>query len=122
LLQEWVPVISRDIQRQRRQPEQPPFSDSYLAGMSNKRRKLVSSGKPQGSVSQVIGKAVASAAAAVGVSNTEQLAKAAASDSAVQSAYKEEVKKSVQQQLSLNPDFSAERYPNANKYFKPSKP
>ncbi|XP_065344272.1 large proline-rich protein BAG6 [Cloeon dipterum] len=118
---DWVPVISRDIQRQRRQTEQPPFSDSYLSGMSSKRRKLVSNGKPQGGVNQVIAKAVANAATTIGIPNTEQLAKAAGSDSGVQAAYKEEVKKCVQQQLSLNPDFTAERYPNANKYFKPTK-
>ncbi|XP_059485731.1 large proline-rich protein BAG6 [Neocloeon triangulifer] len=118
---DWVPVISRDIQRQRRQPDQAPFSDSYLSGMSSKRRKLVSGSKPQGSVDQVIAKSVATAATAAGVSNAEQLAKAASSDTTLQAAYKEEVKKSVQQQLSLNPDFSAERHPNANKYFKPTK-
>ncbi|KAJ9592525.1 hypothetical protein L9F63_015798, partial [Diploptera punctata] len=51
---EWVPIITRDTQRQRRQNPQPPFSDAYLAGMPSKRRKIVTTAKPQGSLSQII--------------------------------------------------------------------
>lgn len=52
--QDWVPIITRDSQRQRRQNPQPPFSDAYLSGMPSKRRKLITSAKPQGNLSQVI--------------------------------------------------------------------
>ena len=51
--QEWVPIISRDTQRQRR-TQQTPLSDAYLSGMPPKRRKLVTDSKPQGSLNQVI--------------------------------------------------------------------
>lgn len=44
--QEWVPVISRDIVRQQREPPQPPFSDAYLSGMPAKRRKVSSRFNP----------------------------------------------------------------------------
>jgi hypothetical protein len=47
-------VIARDSQRQRRQGTQPPYSDAYLSGMPNKRRKIVTSSKPQGPLSQII--------------------------------------------------------------------
>lgn len=114
-------MITRDIQRQRRQSDQPAFSDAYLAGMSSKRRKLIANSKPQGTVGTVITETVAQAANATGVAGAEQLARAAGADPTIQAAYKEEVKRSVSQQLAANPDFTPERYPNANKYFKPPK-
>jgi len=52
--QDWVPIIARDTQRQRRQNPQPPFSDAYQTGMPSKRRKIVTTAKPQGSLSQII--------------------------------------------------------------------
>jgi len=41
--QEWIPVITRDIIRQRRQAPQPSLSDAYLSGMPSKRRKVTES-------------------------------------------------------------------------------
>lgn len=51
---DWVPIMTRDSQRQRTQGKQPAFSDAYLSGMPSKRRKIVTSSKPQGSLPQVI--------------------------------------------------------------------
>lgn len=52
--EDWVPIIARDSQKQRRQNPQGPFSDAYLSGMPSKRRKIINSAKPEGSLSQVI--------------------------------------------------------------------
>ncbi|KAK3728239.1 hypothetical protein QZH41_007235 [Actinostola sp. cb2023] len=37
--EDWVPIIARDVIRQRRLPQQAPFSDAYLSGLPPKRRK-----------------------------------------------------------------------------------
>jgi len=54
ILKDWVPIITRDVQKQRRQEAQPPFSDAYLSGMPSKRRKLINSAKPDANIRQVI--------------------------------------------------------------------
>lgn len=36
---EWVPVITRDLGRQRRQPEQGAFSEAYMNGLPKKKRR-----------------------------------------------------------------------------------
>lgn len=52
--QDWIPVITRDVECQRRGVPDTGLSDAYLCGMPLKRRKLASQHKPHGSVQQVI--------------------------------------------------------------------
>ena len=40
VLQDWVPVIARDIETQRSQKSHHPHSDAYLQGMPPKRRRV----------------------------------------------------------------------------------
>ncbi|XP_069694192.1 large proline-rich protein BAG6 isoform X2 [Periplaneta americana] len=118
---EWVPIITRDTQRQRRQNPQPPFSDAYLTGMPSKRRKIVTSAKPQGSLSQIIADSVGNAVDAAGVdavTGLETVTQVAGNDPEIQAAYREQVRVSVRESLASNPDFSAEQFPNTAKYFK----
>lgn len=53
-LQDWIPVITRDVERQQRGVPDTNLSDAYLCGMPLKRRKLASQHKPHGTVQQVI--------------------------------------------------------------------
>lgn len=119
-MQEWIPIITRDTQRQRRQNPQAPFSDAYLSGMPSKRRKIVAAAKPQGNLSQVISDGVRRAVTSTGLAGAVPLdvvAQAASTDLTLQSAYRDLLRSSVQSGLRDNPDFTAERFPNAANYF-----
>ncbi|XP_067008462.2 large proline-rich protein BAG6 [Anabrus simplex] len=113
---EWVPIITRDTQRQRRQSTQPPFSDAYLSGMPSKRRKVVTSAKPQGNMSQIITESVRRSLEDAGVRPVSGI-ETAGDDLELQAAYREQMRSSVQQTLINNPDFTPDRFPNATKYF-----
>uniref|UniRef100_A0A2S2PR33 Large proline-rich protein BAG6 n=1 Tax=Schizaphis graminum TaxID=13262 RepID=A0A2S2PR33_SCHGA len=114
---EWVPVIARDSQRQRRQGTQPPYSDAYLSGMPNKRRKIVTNSKPQGSLSQIIAKNLEVAMGAAGVAINTEVITSAGADTAVQNAYTERIRTFGRSGLDTHPDFCPIRYPNASKFF-----
>ncbi|VVC43920.1 Hypothetical protein CINCED_3A020784 [Cinara cedri] len=114
---EWVPVITRDTQRQRRQGPQPPYSDAYLSGMPNKRRKIVTNSKPQGPLSQIIAKNLEVAMGAAGVTINKEVTATVGADAAVQNAYTERIKTLGRSGLDTHPDFSPDRYPNASKFF-----
>ncbi|RZF38915.1 hypothetical protein LSTR_LSTR005162 [Laodelphax striatellus] len=118
---DWVPIITRDSQRQRRQNSQPPFSDAYLSGMPSKRRKIITASKPQGSLSQVISENMQTAVSLAGVVapgvEPATVAQSASGDSALRLAYRDEVRASVRRSLQSHPDYSADKYPNAAKYF-----
>jgi len=114
---EWVPVIARDSQRQRRQGTQPPYSDAYLSGMPNKRRKIVTSSKPQGPLSQIIAKNLEVAMGAAGVAVNKEVTTSVGADTGVQNAYTERIRKFGRSGIETHPDFCPDRYPNASKFF-----
>ncbi|XP_076263344.1 large proline-rich protein bag6-A isoform X2 [Rhynchophorus ferrugineus] len=118
--EEWVPIITRDMQKQRRQNSQPPFSDAYLSGMPSKRRKLVNKSKPQGSLPQVISDSVREAVTATGLTSAAPLdvvTEAAGQSIDIQTAYRTLLRQTVQANLRDNEDFTPERFPNTSKYF-----
>lgn len=49
-----MPVITRDVERQRRGVPDTNLSDGYLCGVPLKRRKIATHNKPHGSVQQVL--------------------------------------------------------------------
>ncbi|CAH1389157.1 unnamed protein product [Nezara viridula] len=118
--QDWVPIISRDRERQRRQAVQGPLSDAYLAGMPSKRRKVVTSSKPHGNLARVISESMNTALGAAGVARVEpNLAETAGGDTSLRAAYKEQVRTTLTPTLRHHPDFSPEKYPAAAKLFVP---
>ncbi|KAL1396529.1 hypothetical protein pipiens_000034, partial [Culex pipiens pipiens] len=141
LPQNWLPVITRDIARQRRQNPQGPFTDAYISGMSSKRRKLIAETKPPSDVPSLIadnvreafhGAAInpasvvpASAVAAAGgsgvaggfPSSLSEFSSTIADDAALHSSYCEAMRASVRERLAKDPNYDAKRFPNCSKYF-----
>ncbi|XP_074038258.1 large proline-rich protein bag6-A isoform X3 [Leptinotarsa decemlineata] len=118
--EDWVPIITRDSQKQRRQSSQRPFSDSYLSGMPSKRRKIVNNSKPQGSLPQVITDSMRQAITATGltpVAPLETVSQAAGASLEIQTAYRNMFRTTVQASLRDNEDFLPERFPNTSNYF-----
>lgn len=117
---EWVPIIAKDTQNQRKQPNQTAFSDAYLAGMPSKRRKIVHSSKMHGSVSHIITESVKRAVTATGLTSAaplETVAQAAGACEEIQTAYRNLLKSTVQPSLKDNESFTPERFPNASNFF-----
>ncbi|KAL9701474.1 hypothetical protein quinque_004915 [Culex quinquefasciatus] len=142
LPQNWLPVITRDIARQRRQNPQGPFTDAYISGMSSKRRKLIAETKPPSDVPSLIAdnvreafhgaainpasvvpaSAVAAAAGGSGVaggfpSSLSEFSSTIADDAALHSSYCEAMRASVRERLAKDPNYDAKRFPNCSKYF-----
>lgn len=139
----WLPVITRDIARQRRQNTQGPYTDAYISGMSSKRRKLIAETKPAADVPSLIvdgvrqafhgaginpatvgaASGIAAAAAASGGSATggpttlDEFANTISDDAALNSSYCEAMKASVRERLAKDPNYDAKRFPNCSKYF-----
>ncbi|KAL9692670.1 hypothetical protein quinque_005490 [Culex quinquefasciatus] len=142
LPQNWLPVITRDIARQRRQNPQGPFTDAYISGMSSKRRKLIAETKPPSDVPSLIadnvreafhGAAInpatvvpASAVAAAGGSGVaggfpaslNEFSSTIADDAALHSSYCEgdAGQRCANGWLKI-PTSDAKRFPNCSKYF-----
>ncbi|CAG9856439.1 unnamed protein product [Phyllotreta striolata] len=118
--EDWVPIITKDAQKQRRQNPQAAFSDAYLSGMPSKRRKIINSSKPHGSLSQVISESVRQAVTASGLTSVaplEVVAQAAGASSDIQNSYRNLLRSTVQNNLKDNEDFHPDRYPNVSNYF-----
>lgn len=118
----WLPIITRDIERQRKQGSQPPFSDAYISGMSAKRRKLVTNSKPPADVNALLSDGVRRALQNVGASSSnpssvDEMTAAISSDPSAQLSYREALRSNIQERLKTDPDFTPDKFPNSSKYF-----
>ncbi|CAH1787815.1 unnamed protein product, partial [Owenia fusiformis] len=120
---DWVPIITRDIATQRRQPPQQPFSDTYLSGMPAKRRKLMEEKKcteELGKVTNIVPVAIENAASAVGataISSTSDMVKDCEENTALSDSYQEQVQATIRHRLRTDPNYRPEKFPNTKKYF-----
>ncbi len=124
---EWVPIVARDIQRQRQQgshePPQSPFSDAYLSTQAAKRRKIARDNKPEGPVERVVMETLEEAINASGVqplNSTEEVSRETSKLAAVQKAARKETQSSVGRRLKKDPDFDPQKFPNSSNFTKQS--
>ncbi|GFU04198.1 large proline-rich protein BAG6 [Trichonephila clavipes] len=119
--QDWVPIITRDVQRQRRQAAQAPFSNAYLSGMPSKRRRIMN-GNPtllapsKGALPEMLLQAISSAKVKP-LTDMESLKNEAMTDVTLQSSFHKHMKNSIQERLQSDLDYCSERFPNSEKYF-----
>lgn len=132
----WLPVITRDMGRQRRQvygryhrvnrfcfqfsffliqSPQAPYSDAYLCGMSSKRRKLISSTKPSGSnPSQILTDTLRQVIQSQSNANSIMLTteEGLAAHPHIQEPYgsfEQAVRSNIQKRIESDPDYNPER-------------
>ncbi|KAJ8039567.1 Large proline-rich protein BAG6 [Holothuria leucospilota] len=117
----WVPVMTQDIQRQRRQAPQGPFSDAYLQGLPPKRIKLEQDKRspatePSSSfVRETLRRAVENSGLRP-LTSVDSLLQEAENSSVLESACDEQMKSALKQRLRTDPDYDPQRFPNTDKY------
>ncbi|XP_052846431.1 large proline-rich protein BAG6 isoform X5 [Drosophila gunungcola] len=127
---DWLPVITRDLQTQTEQNSrpQPPFSDAYISGMSAKRRKIIQSEKPTASVECLIANGVQRAIHGAGLGgtggggassssiSTDAVIGSIAHDAAIQASYTDAVRNSLKERIKQDADFKSSKYPQIAKF------
>lgn len=117
--EEWIPVITTDIVRQRRMPPQAPFSDAYVNGLPPKRRKMIDQRGITPSEDS-IGDALKSAATATGatpLTSLDDLSRAAKGNRALHGAYRREIQKEIKTRLDKDTDYRPDRFPQTKDCF-----
>ncbi|BFZ05727.1 hypothetical protein BsWGS_08766 [Bradybaena similaris] len=119
---DWIPVISRDIIRQRSQRSQPPLSDAYLQGLPAKRRRMMAleHADEMGNMPLYLPASLTRAARAADaepISSEENMAQEAADDLDLQTELEREVTSMLASRITSDQDFTSDRFPNAKEYF-----
>ena len=119
----WIPIVSRDVNRQTNQEGQRPFSDAYLTTQAAKRRRLASNSKPSGTVSEVISDVITDAIQNTGIqplSPVGDVLKETSSQSKVQQSLQKDAREAINRRINQDPDLDDKKFPHA-KDFKNSK-
>ncbi|XP_034481718.1 large proline-rich protein BAG6 isoform X2 [Drosophila innubila] len=124
---DWLPVITRDLQTQSENRAQPPYSDAYISGMSAKRRKIIQTEKPSSNVECLIASGVQRAIQSTGlgaqnatggnpVVNPDLVIGAIAHDAVVQASYTDSVRSNARERIKQDVDYKASKYPQIAKF------
>jgi len=126
---EWVPVISQDVSRQRREQTEDKaqhntaqLSDAYIAAMPSKRRKMMSRERHEqfGDVRSHMSQTVRHAAQVTHITPTTSLnalTRDVADDLDLCEAFRGEVGVAIRRRIGEDPDYSPDKYPATEEYF-----
>ncbi|XP_011180741.2 large proline-rich protein bag6-B isoform X3 [Zeugodacus cucurbitae] len=124
---DWLPIIRHDLGTQSvNPPNQTPFSDAYISGMSAKRRKMIQNNKPPADINSLIARSVrkaiqtvgprASTTAAAESLTAEEITEAIANDATVNTSFREAVRTNVRERLQKDNNFKADKFPHTAKF------
>ncbi|XP_068228771.1 large proline-rich protein BAG6-like isoform X2 [Palaemon carinicauda] len=119
--QDWLPVITRDVERQRRGVPDTALSDAYLCGMPLKRRKIASQHKPHGSVQQVVQDTLRQSMRGAGVNCLVMDSVAGEAANQLGESFADHVRDSLRERLDQNKDFKPEKFPKSEKNIRQEK-
>ncbi|BFZ20486.1 hypothetical protein BsWGS_23524 [Bradybaena similaris] len=124
--QEWIPVITGDIVKQQEHRPQPPFSDAYLQGFPAKRRRMMTLEHchEMGNMLHYLPDSLKRAARTAGVepcTHEDTVVQEAANNLDLQAELEREVTSALESRISSDQDYSSDRFPNAEEYFRKSK-
>jgi len=118
---DWVLLINRDAERQRKAPKQRPYSDAYLNGLPPKKRQALtqhSSDADRIDVGATLNRSIEK----TGINKTKKKNEAsnfqeAIDESDLQNMFDATFRHDVRQRLQSDVDYSSKQFPNAEKYF-----
>ncbi|XP_050332976.1 large proline-rich protein BAG6 isoform X2 [Bactrocera neohumeralis] len=124
---DWLPIITRDLHTQSANPpNQTPFSDAYISGMSAKRRKMIQNNKPPTDINALVARSVrkaiqtvgprASTTAAAESLTAEEITEAIANDATVHTSFRDAVRTNVRERLQKDTNYKAEKFPHTAKF------
>ncbi|KAG7161488.1 Large proline-rich protein BAG6-like [Homarus americanus] len=119
--QDWLPVITRDVERQRRGVPDTSLSDAYLCGMPLKRRKLASQHKPHGSVHQVVQDTLRHSMRGAGVNRVVMDSVAGEAATQLGESFAGHMRTSLRERLNHNKDFLPEKFPKSEEHIRKEK-
>ncbi|XP_049313384.1 large proline-rich protein BAG6 isoform X6 [Bactrocera dorsalis] len=124
---DWLPIITRDLHTQSANPpNQTPFSDAYISGMSAKRRKMIQNNKPPTDINALVARSVrkaiqtvgprASTTAAAESLTADEITEAIANDATVHTSFRDAVRTNVRERLQKDTNYKAEKFPHTAKF------
>ncbi|XP_021195516.3 large proline-rich protein BAG6 [Helicoverpa armigera] len=109
--EEWVPVFTRDQERQRPEPQE-PYSDAYISGMPSRKRRCLRQSRPPTTLNAFMDESVRDVA-----NDRPAIAQAQAPDTApMRVAFREYMRNLVRERAANSDDYDPTRFASAARF------